>query len=171
MNGNTALLAGIIVLPTGLAGAIMSPIGGKLLDTFGARKPILIGASMMIIESAIFTVFTTLMSNIFIMLVYVIYMAGMGMTLGNVMTDTLANVDKTQVAQGNAILNTVQQFAGAVGTSVTSAIVAFSQKQMNFKGPLATGIGTQHAYVLLLILAVVIMFLFIKYVGRKRVTE
>lgn len=44
------------------------------------------------------------------------------MVLGDVMTDTLAGIDKEQTAQGNAILNTVQQFAGAVGTSITSAM-------------------------------------------------
>ncbi|WP_297818988.1 DHA2 family efflux MFS transporter permease subunit [uncultured Lactobacillus sp.] len=167
VNGNTALLAGIIVLPAGLAGAIMSPIGGRLLDNFGPRKPILIGASMMILESAIFALFPQLLNNIFIMIVYIIYMAGMGMALGDVMTDTLAGVDEKQTAQGNAILNTVQQFAGAVGTSITSAIVAFSQRQMNSKGPVATRQGTQHAYILLLILAIIIMVLFVKYIGKK----
>ena len=44
------------------------------------------------------------------------------------MTDTLAVIDESETTQGNAILNTAQQFAGAVGTSITSAIVASSQK-------------------------------------------
>ena len=32
VNHNTAFLAGLIVLPAGVAGAIMGPIGGRLLD-------------------------------------------------------------------------------------------------------------------------------------------
>lgn len=122
VNGNTALIAGLIVLPAGVAGAIMRPIGGNLLDKYGTRKPVLIGVAMMIAETAVFAAFTNYMNNTFIMVIYVIYMAGMIMVLGDVMTDTLAGIDKEQTAQGNAILNTVQQFAGAVGTSITSAM-------------------------------------------------
>lgn len=167
VNGNTALVAGLIVLPAGVAGAIMGPIGGNLLDRYGARKPVLIGIAMMMIEAALFALFTNYMNNIFIMVIYVIYMAGMGMALGDVMTDTLAGIDKTQTTQGNAILNTVQQFAGAVGTSITSAIVAFSQKQPGIKESIGTQVGTQHAYIFLFVLTLVIAALFIKYIGKK----
>lgn len=166
VNGNTALVAGLVVLPAGLTGAIMGPIGGKLLDEYGARKPILVGSVMMIIELSIFTIFTKNMNNIFIMVVYMIYMAGMGMSLGDVMTDTLAGIDSNQSAQGNAILNTVQQFAGAVGTSITSAIVAASQNRFGSKSAFPTMIGTQHAYFFLLILGIMILILFFKYVNR-----
>ncbi|MEY8441597.1 MFS transporter [Lactobacillaceae bacterium 24-114] len=167
VNGNTALVAGLIVLPAGVAGAIMGPIGGSLLDRYGARKPVLTGITMMMIETALFALCPNYMNNIFIMVIYVIYMAGMGMALGNVMTDTLTGVDKNQSAQGNAILNTFQQFAGAVGTSITSAIVAFSQKQTGVKESIGTQVGTQHAYIFLLVLTVVIELLFVKYIGKK----
>lgn len=168
VNGNTALIAGLIVLPAGIAGAMMGPIGGNLLDRYGARKPVLIGVTMMMIETALFALFTNSMNNTFIMAIYVIYMAGMGMALGDVMTDALAGIAKTQAAQGNAILNTAQQFAGAVGTSITSAIVAFSQKQPGIKEASSTQVGTHHAYILLFVLTLVIGALFVKYIGKKR---
>ena len=167
VNGNDALIAGLIILPAGIAGAVMSPLGGKLLDIYGARKPILIGTSMMLVETAIFSLFTAQMSNTFIMLIYIIYMAGMGMAIGDVMTDTLSVIDIKESAQGNAILNTTQQFAGAVGTSITSAIVTISQKQYS---SLASGtrIGTQHAYILLFILAIIIVATFIRFAGKNQ---
>lgn len=84
VNGNTALVAGLIVLPAGVAGAIMRPIGGSLLDRYGARKPVLTGITMMMIETALFALCPNYMNNIFIMVIYVIYMAGMGMALVNV---------------------------------------------------------------------------------------
>ncbi|MDY2785993.1 MAG: MFS transporter, partial [Lactobacillus amylovorus] len=121
-NNSTAMTAGLLVLPAGAVGAIMGPIGGNLLDKHGARNVTLAGVYLMISELAIFAIFSRNMSNIFIMLVYILYMGGMGMILGNVMTYALSRIDKKWVTQGNAILSTVQQFAGAVGTSVTSAI-------------------------------------------------
>ncbi|KWU12534.1 MFS transporter, partial [Lactobacillus crispatus] len=104
-----------------------------------------------------------------VLIVYIIYMAVMGMILGDVMTDTLAVIDESETTQGNAILNTAQQFAGAVGTSITSAIVASSQK--GTKSADLTRIGTQHAYIFLLCLVILIMALFIKYVGRRTATK
>jgi DHA2 family lincomycin resistance protein-like MFS transporter len=161
VNGNSALVAGLLVLPAGFAGAIMGPIGGRLLDKEGARRPILIGVTLMLAETTIFAIFARHLSNGMIATVYILYMAGMGMILGNVMTMALTQIDKSQIPQGNAILNTVQQFSGAVGTAITSAIVAASQ--MGSKAPVPTAIGTQHAYFFLLILNIIIVGLFIKF--------
>lgn len=121
------------------------------------------------VSTKFFAVLPNQMNNIFILIVYIIYMAGMGMILGDVMTDTLAVIDESETTQGNAILNTAQQFAGAVGTSITSAIVASSQK--GTKSADLTRIGTQHAYIFLLCLVILIMALFIKYVGRRTATK
>ena len=166
-NNSTAMTAGLLVLPVGAVGAIMGPIGGNLLDKHGARNVTLAGVYLMISELAIFAIFSRNMSNIFIMLVYILYMGGMGMILGNVMTYALNRIDKKWVTQGNAILSTVQQFAGAVGTSVTSAIVAVSQNAFHSKAGMPTAIGTQHAFIFLLIVAIIIWALFFKYVKDK----
>lgn len=167
-NNSSALTAGLIVLPAGAIGAIMGPIGGHLLDKHGARNVTLAGVYLMIAELGIFAISARNMSNLFIMLVYILYMGGMGMILGNVMTYALSRIDKKWVTQGNAILSTVQQFAGAVGTSVTSAIVAVSQNAFHSKNGLPTAIGTQHAFIFLLIVAVIIWFLFFKYVKDEK---
>lgn len=166
-NNSTAMTAGLLVLPAGAVGAIMGMIGGNLLDKHGARNVTLAGFYLMISELAIFAIFSRNMSNIFIMLVYILYMGGMGMILGNVMTYALSRIDKKWVTQGNAILSTVQQFAGAVGTSVTSAIVAVSQNAFHSKAGMPTAIGKQHAFIFLLIVAIIIWALFFKYVKDK----
>lgn len=167
VNGDTALVAGLIVLPAGFAGAIMGPIGGRIYDSVGGRKPILTGISMMTVSMILFSIFSRTMSNVFIVFIYILYMAGMGMILGNIMTDTLEPLKGQEVAQGNAILNTAQQFAGAVGTSVTSAIVALSQTQLHSKGAVATGLGTQNAYYVLTVIAIIVLLLLAKFVKKQ----
>ena len=122
----------------------------------------------MAVEGLSFAIFARHLSVVMIAFVYILYMGGMGMTLGNVMTAALTHLQPGQVLQGNAILNTIQQFSGAVGTSLTSAIVAASQAQMGSKGPLPTAIGTQHAYLFLLILNVIIIGLFVKFAEGKK---
>lgn len=156
VNGNTSMVAGLIVLPAGFAGAIFAPLGGRILDKFGARRPIMFGITLCFSSLMVFTIISRHMSNGWISFIYVFYMAGMGMCMGSVMTSALKSVGPSKTTQGNAILNTLQQFAGAMGTSLAAMIVASSQKRMPDSHVVATAIGTQHAFVLLTILAVIV---------------
>lgn len=82
------------LISLGFAGAIFAPLGGRILDKFGARKPILIGTSLCLITLIAFTVSGRHLTNIFIALVYILYMGGMGMCMGCVMTTALTVVGK-----------------------------------------------------------------------------
>lgn len=82
------------LISLGFAGAIFAPLGGRILDKFGARKPILIGTSLCLIALIAFTVSGRHLTNIFIALVYILYMGGMGMCMGCVMTSALTVVGK-----------------------------------------------------------------------------
>jgi DHA2 family lincomycin resistance protein-like MFS transporter len=163
VNDGTTLQAGLIVLPAGVAGAVFAPLSGRILDKFGARKPILTGMSLCVLSLAVFTIISRSMSNWAIGLVYVFYMAGMGMCIGNVMTSGLRTLSAEDSAQGNAIMNTLQQFAGAMGTSVASTIVAASQRSIASRA-VATAIGTQHAFLVLLIFSLVTLTAYIRFV-------
>lgn len=126
VNGNTSMIAGLVVLPAGSAGAFFAPLGGKILDHFGARRPILLGMTLCFLSLLTFALMSRQMTNTMIAIVYIFYMAGMGMCMGNVMTSALKSISSAQTTQGNAILNTLQQFAGAMGTSIAAMIVASS---------------------------------------------
>lgn len=166
VNHNTALLAGLVVMPAGFCGAFFAPIGGRLLDTYGPKKPILSGAMLMTISILIFTICSPAMSNLAIMIVYMFYMAGMGALMGTVMTSALASLPQDKQTQGNAILNTLQQFAGSMGTSIVAMIVAKGQIGVG-KTTVATALGTQHAFMLLLAFVILILGLIIRFVPRR----
>ena len=78
-------------------------------------------------------------------------MVGAGLSFGNIMTSALASLPDQSNGDGNAILNTLQQFAGAVGTSIASTIVAASQANHDRPLDQATAMGTQHALLVLLV--------------------
>lgn len=166
VNHNTALLAGLVVMPAGFCGALFAPIGGRLLDTYGPKKPILSGAMLMTISILIFTICSPAMSNLAIMIVYMFYMAGMGALMGTVMTSALASLPQDNQTLGNAILNTLQQFAGSMGTSIVAMIVAKGQIGVG-KTTVATALGTQHAFMLLLVFVILILGLIIRFVPRR----
>lgn len=171
VNGATATVAGLAVFPAGVIGAILAPLGGKILDELGARKPILFGVICADLALIIFTIFSLHLSNTFIIFVYILYMFGMGMSFGNIMTNGLRYLSSDDQADGNAILNTLQQFAGATGTSVVSAIIAQSQNNANLSTKVATAIGTQHAFIVLTILSLINLTILFKFVPRENYSK
>lgn len=166
VNHNTALIAGLIVMPAGIGGAVFAPIGGHLLDKFDPRKPITTGAGLMLIAILSFTLAAHQLSNLFITTVYVVYMVGMGMMMGTVMTSALAVLPTEQTPQGNAILNTLQQFAGSMGTSLVAMIVAKSQVGVG-KTPTATAMGTGNALIMMLVFAIIIFGGVLKFIPHQ----
>lgn len=166
VNHNTALLAGLVVMPAGFGGALFAPVGGRLLDQYGPKKLVLSGSILMAVAILIFTLFSPAMSNLVIALVYILYMSGMGSLMGTVMTSALASLPQDKQTQGNAILNTLQQFAGSMGTSLVAMIVAKSQVGVG-KTAAATALGTQHAFVLLLVFVVMIVITVLRFVPQR----
>ncbi len=155
VNGATATVAGLVVLPGAALGAVMSPISGRIFDHWGAKKPLLTGSTIVFIGLVLFTSLALNISNGLILTIYVFYMFGIGLIFGNVMTNGLSTLKNEQQADGNAILNTIQQFAGAVGTSIVSTIIGASQLSKNGNQADLTAIGSRHALLVLTILMAV----------------
>lgn len=109
----------------------------------------------MFIGLVLFTGLALNVSNGLILTIYVFYMFGIGLIFGNVMTNGLSTLKNDQQADGNAILNTIQQFAGAVGTSIVSTIIGASQLSKRGNQADLTAIGSRHALLVLTILMAV----------------
>lgn len=155
VNNDNATIAGLAVLPAGVVGAILAPLGGKILDEVGTRIPILSGVALADISLLAFTFLSLNLTNTMIIWIYIIYMLGMGMSFGNIMTDGLKYLTDQDQADGNAFFNTLQQFAGATGTSIVSAIIAQSQNNAQLSTKVSTAIGSQHAFILLVVLGLI----------------
>lgn len=170
VNHQTALLAGLIVLPGAALGALFAPLSGSLFDKFGARQPILAGIVVELLALLLFVLFARSLSNLLIGFFYLLFMCGLSLVMGNTMTNGLTAIPAAQKPDGNALFNTLQQFAGAVGTALVSAIMQLSQNA-NFPASYAarTALGAQYSFSLLLLLIVLAAVLLV--LGtRKRIT-
>ncbi|MDO4880408.1 MAG: DHA2 family efflux MFS transporter permease subunit [Capnocytophaga sp.] len=152
VTGESATVAGFLLLPGCLVGAFLAPISGKLLDRLGAKKPILAGSVCLIVALLLFAIFGKAMTTPMFMSFYVLFTIGQGLAIGNTMTYGLATLPKDLSTDGNAVLNTLQQLAGAVGTSVAATLVASAQVGTSLAEGTAT--GSWHAFILLLVLAI-----------------
>lgn len=154
--GETPFNAGMVLIPGCLAGFIVTPLGGRLLDRFGAAKPILAGnvltlAGIAGIGALLHMGITALAAA------YVIFACGQALMAGNTFTNAMAQLEPDLQNSGNAVFNTFQQLAGAAGTSVTASVVAAEQAGAADM-PAATAAGTCYAVLLLAALIIVILF-------------
>lgn len=123
-----AFVAGLLLLPGTTLGVFLSLLGGKLYDVFGARKPIMLGFSLYAVATLLFCIFMPKMTIAMVVIFFAIAIMGQAFSSGNTMTNGLHQVDDDLSTDANAVLNTVQQLAGALGTSIVATIVTEHQE-------------------------------------------
>lgn len=146
--------AGSILLLGCFVGALMAPLSGQILDKLGARRPILTGASCALLGVVLLELLSGNLHTAAATAVYVCFAFGQSLMVGNTMTTSLEQLPAQTRADGNAVINTLQQLAGALGTSVASAIVNAAQAGVSNVAR-ATMLGTRSAYLVLAVVMVV----------------
>lgn len=156
VSGENAFISGCLLLPGCIIGAALSPFSGKLLDHIGARKPILTGNISVIVSAVCFALFLGKSGILMIAGFYIFFALGQGFSVGTTMTNGLSSLPQELTSDGNAVINTLQQLAGAIGTAVCSTIVAASQASAPTMAA-GTTAGTTHAFFLLAALAILML--------------
>lgn len=172
VNHSSALQAGLIVLPGAFIGAVFAPISGRILDHFGAKMPLILGSCIALVSLIGFAVVGRSMSNLWIGFLYFGFMVGIGLGYGNIMTSGLKQLSYQAQSDGNAVFNTLQQFAGAVGTATAAALVAAGQASQQSTAA-GTALGSWHALCLLLVLMIIesiTIFLVLRHVSEAAVS-
>ncbi|MFD2630174.1 DHA2 family efflux MFS transporter permease subunit [Oceanobacillus kapialis] len=126
MLGFTAFESGLMLLPGALLMGIMNPITGKLFDKFGARWLAIIGLSMVVITTFMFTNLDAQTTFWYLAIVNVFRMAGVAMVMMPVTTAGLNQLPSDLIPHGTAMNNTMRQVAGAVGTALLVTVMTTS---------------------------------------------
>ncbi|MEE0434694.1 MAG: MFS transporter [Peptococcaceae bacterium] len=154
-GGVTAFVAGCIVLPACIISAVMNPFSGRIYDTIGPKIPITTGFILILIGLAIEAVFMVRVSAFVMMGIAIIYCVGQSLAIGNTTTFALRNLPGDQYGDGTAVITTLQQLFGAIGTAVASTLVTFGQAALPDDIAQGTANGTQWALYLNLALGIV----------------
>lgn len=171
VNHSSTTLAALMLLPGAIIGAGFAPFSGLILDKLGARIPILLGATLILLAHFHFTLFGLKLTNGLILIFYMIFMTGMGLAFGNIMTNGQKQLSLEEQPDANAIFNTLQQFAGAVGTTLASLIVAMSQANQKMDFTQATAKGSRNGFMVLFALGIFQLLLLFWVVGKENETN
>jgi len=165
----SASISGMFMLPGALIGAILAPISGRILDKLGPKKPILLGLILSLIALTLMAFLIHSNILVFIIICHSLFMIGEGIAYSNLMTTALNQLPTSFESDGNAIFNTLQQFSGAVATSIVAAIIASFQKN-SASGDyiLGTQVGVQAGLIFLLILIAIGLFSTMRFFTKQR---
>lgn len=174
----TAFAAGLVLLPGGVLNGIMSPITGKIFDKYGPRVLVIPGFIIMIIMLWFLSNITTETSILSVIIMHTVLMIGVSMVMMPAQTNGLNQLPKNLYPDGTALMNTLQQVSGAIGTAVAMTIMSASQKTYlnNLSNPTdpsnigpSLAAGVQDAFIFGLIVAIVglILSFFIKTARSK----
>lgn len=151
--GATTMIAGFALMPGSLAGALLNPIYGRAYDVYGPKMPLLAGNAAFVVIMMVWSMMTMNGTVISMTIFYLLMTLGRNLAFGTSMTAGLAQLSLPERADGNAIFNTAQQFAGAIGTTVASLLMKVNPDSAASVAT-QTARGAQHVFWFMLALGV-----------------
>ncbi len=122
-TANTSLL----ILPAAITDAIVAALAGIIYDKTNPRLPIILGV-IIICFSFLIASFNGSSVSI-IVISYVVFMIGLGLSYSNIMTFSLARLENEESNDGNVIFMTAQSYSGAMGTAMAASLLTWGQAQ------------------------------------------
>lgn len=125
--GIETLTTGLIMLPGGLLMGLLAPMVGKLYDKVGPRPLIVPGAIVLLAALLGYAVILDAQTPIWLLVVMHLVMSlGLAFIFTPAFTTALNPLPHHLHSHGSALLSTLQQLAGAMGTALIVGVVAAS---------------------------------------------
>lgn len=163
----SSVQAGLFMFPGAILAAILYPLSGHILDRLGAFEPLVLGLSLAIIGLAFMTIALMGKSALFLLVSDILVKAGMGVGASNMITSALTKLEKNLEADGNSVLNTLQQFAGAFATAVASQFFAIGQASGQVNGE---SLGARNGVYFILVFVVITFINILILKNRKAIS-
>ncbi|PAF38520.1 MFS transporter [Terribacillus saccharophilus] len=121
--GLSVFTAGLMLLPGSALNGILSPRMGSLFDKYGPKWLVIPGIVIVAIMLWFFTTLSPASSVVFIVALHIGLMVGVGMIWMPAQTNGLNQLPSELYPHGTAVMNTLQQVVGAIGTAVAVSIL------------------------------------------------
>ncbi|WP_379152788.1 DHA2 family efflux MFS transporter permease subunit [Paenibacillus sp. sgz5001063] len=127
-QGYSAFKAGLLLLPGGLINGLMSPIMGRLFDKYGPKWLVIPGLVIVAVSLWFFSSITATSTVVFVIVLHSALMIGVSMVFMPAQTNGINQLPMELYPDGTAIMNTLQQVAGAIGTALAVSIMTAGTK-------------------------------------------
>ncbi|MFC0432623.1 MDR family MFS transporter [Kutzneria buriramensis] len=122
----STFVTGLAVLPGGLVLGLLGRPVGALYDKIGARPLVIPGAFAMAVSLWLFAALGPNSPLIAVIGIHVLLMAALGLMMTPLFTDGLNDLPEHLYSHGSAIMSTLQQVMGALGTTLFVAVATLA---------------------------------------------
>lgn len=167
------VFAGLILLPGGIINAIMSVVAGNLFDKFGPKQ--MVPGGLILVISSLFVLrgIDANTSSYLIIALHIILFVGISLVMMPAQTNGLNELPRNLYADGTAIMNTLMQVTGAIGTAIAVTIMSISSSDSSGNAVNGMVEGVQHSITFGLVIAIIafVLSFFIKNVRESKSIE
>ncbi len=128
--GLTALAAGLVLMPGGALNGILSPFVGRVFDTHGPKWLITPGFIIMLVMLWNLSNVTTATSALMVIVLHSGLMIGVSFVMMPAQTNGLNQLPRNLYPDGTALVNTLMQVSGSIGTALAITIMSASQNRL-----------------------------------------
>lgn len=169
----SSLTAGLVLLPGSLISAFLSPVIGMLFDKFGPKWLVIPGLLITVGALWFFSSITIVSTIGFIVIIHCCLMIGIVLVWMPAQTNGLNQLPPEMYPDGTAIVNSLQQVAGAIGMAVSVSIMTTGISKfmkdapdpsdpVNISMALTSGIQNAFLFAMFVVAAGLIIGFFIK---------
>ncbi|MBO0767845.1 MAG: DHA2 family efflux MFS transporter permease subunit [Solirubrobacterales bacterium] len=127
-RGASALSAGLLVAPGGVAAMFTMPISGRLTDKYGPTWMPVVGLPFVALGFVPFIFVTPHTSYVLLIAGSFVQGLGMGFAMMPTMTAAMQAVPGAAIARTSTAMNIIRQAGASIGTAVLSVILASAMK-------------------------------------------
>ena len=146
--------AGLLLLPGALIGALVSPLSGKFYDKKGAFITLSISNICLFFGVLLYLIFTYSLTGILICIIYILFRLGYTFGFGNILSDAGHYVDSHSRSDVSSLFNTLQQYAGSLGTNLMASIISIYELLISKKS-YAVMFGSHIGLYLLIVILII----------------
>jgi len=126
--GLSASKAGLLMLPGGIINGIMSMVNGCIFDKYGPRGLVIGGFTISTIAVWFFASVTSTTNAYLIIFFFMLLMVSMSMVTTPSQTNGINQLEPDLYPDGTAVVNSMIQTSGAIGTAIAISILNISQE-------------------------------------------
>lgn len=142
--GLSELQTGLVTLPGGIIMGAMGPVVGRLYDAHGTRPLIIPGGALLVVAMGMLLMLDENKTFWYLAGVAVVLNIGLSLLMTPLMSNALAAVPNRISSHGSAILNTLQQLAGAAGTALFIAVMGIGSSASSADSPIGALVDGVH---------------------------
>jgi MFS transporter, DHA2 family, lincomycin resistance protein len=172
-SGLSVFITGLILLPGSALSGIIQPFVGRLFDKYGPKWLVIPGLMILTVMLWFFTTISPTSSVALIIALHIGLTVGIAMIWTPAQTNGLNQLPPELYPHGTAVMNTLQQVGGAIGTAVAISILTGGMenylhgssaptKQIEIANAMASGSHNVFLFAMVIALINLIMGFFIR---------